>query len=71
MTRREQLQGVLGVAHGFGGPEVGVVDDAAVFVSGDGLAFHDPFESGPTCVRCKELHLERMDQKALAQQQAR
>ena len=28
----EQLQRVLGVAHGFDGPVVGVVDDAAVLV---------------------------------------
>ena len=32
--------------HGFGGREVGVVGDAALFVCGDGLAFHDPFDGG-------------------------
>ena len=42
----EEFEGVFGVANGFGGPEVGVVGDAAVFVGGDGLAFHDPFEGG-------------------------
>lgn len=42
----EEFEEVAGVGHGFGGPEVGVVDDAAVFVGGDGLAFHDPFEDG-------------------------
>lgn len=30
--------------HGFCGPEIGVVDDAALFVLRDGLAFHDPFD---------------------------
>ena len=42
----EEFQWILGVLHGFGGPEVGVVGDAAVFVGGDGLALHDPFEGG-------------------------
>jgi hypothetical protein len=31
-----------GVAHGFGGPELGVVGDAAVLVAGECLALHDP-----------------------------
>jgi len=26
---QEQFQGILGIVHGFGGPEVGVVGDAA------------------------------------------
>ncbi len=30
----------------FGAPVVGVVGDAAVFVTGDLVAFHDPFEGG-------------------------
>lgn len=43
---QEQFQRILRVAHGFGGPEVGVVGDAAVLVGGDGLSLHDPFEGG-------------------------
>ena len=35
----EDLQGVFGVLHSLGGPEVGVVHDAAVFVGGDGFPF--------------------------------
>lgn len=42
----EQFQRVAGVVHGFGGPEVGIVHNAAVFVGGDGLAFHDPVDGG-------------------------
>ena len=40
----DSLQEFVGVVHGFGGPEIGVVDDAAVFVGGHGLAFHAPLE---------------------------
>ena len=43
---KEEFERVLGVVHRFGGPEVGVVLDAAVFVFADRLAFHDPFEGG-------------------------
>ena len=42
----EEFEGVFGVAHGFGGPEVGVVGNAAVLVFADALAFHDSFEGG-------------------------
>ena len=42
----QEFQGVAGVVHGFCGPEVGVVGDAAVFVGGDGLALHDPVDGG-------------------------
>ena len=42
----EQLQWVLGVAHGFHGPVVGVVDDAAGFVGTHRLAFHHPGQCG-------------------------
>lgn len=34
------------VVHGFGGVEVGVVGDAAVFVGADALALHDPLDGG-------------------------
>ena len=34
----EEFQGIFSVAHGLGGPEVGVVDDAAGFVGVDALA---------------------------------
>src|SRR5690606_27460844 len=40
----EQLQRVLGVAHGFDGPIVGVVDDTAGFVGFDALALHHPVQ---------------------------
>ena len=40
----DSLQEFVGVVHGFGGPEIGVVDDAAVFVGGHGLAFHAPLK---------------------------
>jgi hypothetical protein len=40
----EQLR-VAGIVHGFGGPEVRVVGDSAVFVGGDGLA--DPCQLIP------------------------
>ena len=42
----EEFEGVGGVVHRLGGPEVAVADDTAVFVGGDTLAFHDPFEGG-------------------------
>ena len=42
----EEFEGILGIAHVLAGPEVGVVDDAAVLVFANGLAFHDPFEGG-------------------------
>ena len=42
----KQLQWVLGVAHGFVGPVVGVVDDAAGFVGAHGLALHHPVQRG-------------------------
>jgi hypothetical protein len=42
----QQFQRVAGVVHGFGGPEVGVVGDAAIFVGRNGVAFHDPVDGG-------------------------
>ena len=36
----------MGVVHGFGGVEVGVVGDAAVFVGADALALDDPLDGG-------------------------
>lgn len=43
---QEQLQWIAWVTHGFGGPVVGVVGDATVFVGADALAFYDPIQRG-------------------------
>ena len=41
---QQQFQRVARVVHGFAGPVVGVVGDAGLFVGGDGLPFHHPFQ---------------------------
>lgn len=42
----EEFDGVLGIVHGLGGPEVGGVDDTGFLVGLHALAFDDPFEGG-------------------------
>jgi hypothetical protein len=46
---QEEFEGVLGIAHGFGGPEVGVVKDADDGICFDGLEDYLPgiFSSFP------------------------
>jgi hypothetical protein len=43
---QEKLHRIGGVIHGLVGPQVGVVDDAAGWILGYGLALQDPLQSG-------------------------
>lgn len=50
---QEQFHGMLAVAHSCGGPETGIVGDAAVLVGGGGLAVVDAIRGGgfqPPCL---------------------